>query len=110
MEKWQGKHDLLVVTLDDFDLILGLDFLKKAKIALMLYLGGILIVSETCYSFVPCYKNSMIESKKGINNMISAIAINKPLRKGSKVFMAVAMGGDSDHSGQVSNVNARVLE
>jgi len=36
LDKWQGKQDLLVVMLDDFDVILGLDFLKKAKIALML--------------------------------------------------------------------------
>ena len=31
-EKWKGRHDLLVVMLDNFDVILGLDFLKKAMI------------------------------------------------------------------------------
>jgi hypothetical protein len=110
LEKWQGKHDLLVVTLDDFDLILGLDFLKKAKIALMPYLGGILIASETCPSFVPCYKDSAAESKKGSSSMISAIAISKALRKGNEVYVAVAMGGDSGRSDQVPDVIASVLE
>jgi hypothetical protein len=52
LEKWQGKHDLLVVTLDDFDIILSLDFLKKAKIVLMSYLERILVTSEICLSFV----------------------------------------------------------
>jgi len=110
LEKWQGKHDLLVVTLDDFDLILGLDFLKKAKIALMPYLGGILIASETCPSFVPCYKDSAAESKKGSSSMISAIAISKALRKGNEVYVAVAMGGDSGQSDLVPDVIASVLE
>ena len=45
LDKWQGKQDLLVVTLDDFDVILGLDFLRKAKIALMPHLNGILLAN-----------------------------------------------------------------
>jgi hypothetical protein len=72
--------------------ILGLDFLKKAKIMLMLYLGGILIASETCPIFVPYYKTLVAESKKDSNNMILAIAIIKAFKKGSEVFLAIAIG------------------
>jgi len=110
LEKWQGKYDLLVMTLNDFDVILGLDFLKKAKIILMSYLGGILIVSETCLIFVPCYKTLVVESKKGRSNMISTIAIIKALKKSSEVFLAIAISEDSGHSMQVSNVISKVLE
>jgi len=33
---------VLVVNLDDYDIILGKDFLKKAKIILMSYLNGVM--------------------------------------------------------------------
>jgi hypothetical protein len=64
LDKWQGKQDLLVVMLDDFDVILGLDFLKKAKIALMPHLDRILLANEVCPCFIPCYKAVVVESRK----------------------------------------------
>ena len=91
-------------------MILDLDFLKKAKIMLMLYLGGILIASETCPIFVPYYKTLVAESKKDSNNMILAITIIKAFKKGSEVFLAIAIGEDSGHSMQASNVISRVLK
>jgi hypothetical protein len=54
LDQLRGKHDLLVVNLDDYDIILGLDFLRKAKIVLVSYLIGVMIVSEGCPCFVPC--------------------------------------------------------
>jgi hypothetical protein len=62
LDKCQGKHDLLVVTFDDFDVILGLDFLNRAKIALMPHLDGILLANELCPYFVPCHKAVVAES------------------------------------------------
>jgi len=31
LDQLRGKHDLLVVNLDDYDIILGLDFLRKSQ-------------------------------------------------------------------------------
>jgi hypothetical protein len=53
LDHWRGKQDVLVVNLDNYDIILGLDFLKKAKIILMSYLNGVMIASEGCPCFVP---------------------------------------------------------
>lgn len=44
---------MLVVNLDEYDIIFGLDFLKKAKIILMSYLNGVMIASKGCPCFVP---------------------------------------------------------
>ncbi|XP_061956833.1 uncharacterized protein LOC133678522 [Populus nigra] len=80
LDKWHGKQDLLVVTLDDFDVILGLDFLKKAKIALMPHLDGILLAND------------------------------KALKKGGEVFLAVTVTEESEQAGSVPDVIARLLE
>nr|TKR74271.1 hypothetical protein D5086_0000296720 [Populus alba] len=97
LDKWQGKQDLFVVTLDDFDVILGLDFLKKAKIALMPHLNGILLANELC----PCHKALMAESRKEGSSLVSAIAINKALKKGGEVFLAVTATEESEQAGSV---------
>ena len=40
------------MTLDNFDIIFGLDFLKRAKIVLIPHLDGILLANELCPYFV----------------------------------------------------------
>lgn len=53
-----------MVTLGNFDVILGLNFLKKIKIMLMPHLDGILLMNELGLYFVPCHKAMVAESKK----------------------------------------------
>ncbi|KAL6350235.1 hypothetical protein AAG906_004180 [Vitis piasezkii] len=43
---WKGMFNLLCVPLDDFNLILGVDFLLKAKVALIPHLGGFVVLEE----------------------------------------------------------------
>ncbi|KAF9661405.1 hypothetical protein SADUNF_Sadunf19G0065300 [Salix dunnii] len=40
---------------DDYDIIHGLNFLRKTKIVLMSYLNGVMIANERCPCFVPYY-------------------------------------------------------
>jgi hypothetical protein len=70
MDKWHGKHDLLVVMLDDFDIIIGQNFLRKAKIVLLSYLNSILINNELCQCVLSCCEIIQVESNKRGNNMI----------------------------------------
>ena len=51
VDKWKGKCNLLCVPLDDFDLILGVDFFLKAKVALLPHLGGLMFLEES----IPCF-------------------------------------------------------
>ena len=49
---WKDTCSLLYVPLDDFDLILGVDFLLRAKVALILHLGGLMVLEEKQPCFV----------------------------------------------------------
>ena len=42
----KGTFNLLCVPLDDFNLIIGVDFLLKAKVALIPHLGGFVVLEE----------------------------------------------------------------
>ena len=50
--EWEGETKLLVVPLDDFDLILGIEFLSLAKAMVAPHLGGVIICDEDRLCFV----------------------------------------------------------
>ena len=52
MGDWKGMCSLLCVPLDDFDLILGVDFLLRAKVALIPHLSGLMVLEEKQSCFV----------------------------------------------------------
>jgi hypothetical protein len=86
LDQWRGKQDVLVVNLDDYDIILGLDFLQKAKIVLMPYLNGVMIASEGCLCFIPCCNVAVANVVKRRKSLVSAIAIDKRCGKEGKCF------------------------
>ena len=49
---WKGTCSLLCVSLDDFNFILGVNFLLKAKVALIPHLGGLVVLEERQSCFV----------------------------------------------------------
>ena len=53
---WKGMCSLLCVPLDDFDLILGVDFLLRAKVTLIPHLGGLMMLEEKQSCFVKALK------------------------------------------------------
>ena len=110
LDQWRGKQDVLVVNLDDYDIILGLDFLRKAKIVLMPYLNGVMIASEGCPCFVPCCNVAAAKVVKGGKGLVSAIAIDKVLRKGGEVFLATIVDEKVDYCGEVPKEIASVLQ
>ena len=57
---WKGTIDFLSVPLDDFDFILGIDFFQRAKVALLPYLNGLLIMDEK----QPCFVAGISKSPK----------------------------------------------
>ena len=48
---WKGKCNLLCVPLDDFDLILSVDFSLQATVALVPHLIGLMLLEES----MPCF-------------------------------------------------------
>ena len=57
--------------MDDFDLIFGVYFLLNAKVALILYLGGLVVLEER----QPCFMQALRANNggKGQHKMLSAI-------------------------------------
>lgn len=47
---WYRKVDLLVISLDDFEMIIGMDFLKAIKTTILSHLGGLLIMDREPYA------------------------------------------------------------
>jgi hypothetical protein len=110
LDQWRGKQDVLVVNLDDYDIILGLDFLRKAKIVLMSYLNGVMIASEGCPCFVQCCNVAAANVAKREKSLVSAIAIDKVLRKGGEVFLATIVDEKADYCGEVPKEIVSVLQ
>lgn len=66
--KWQGKMDMLAVTLDEFELMLRIKFLKIIQAAIVPHLGGLLIIDDKNPYFV-AYAS---KEKKGKDVMLSS--------------------------------------
>ena len=49
---WEKECNFMVIPLDDFDLILGIEFLVNSKATMMPYLYGLNIIDEGCPCFV----------------------------------------------------------
>ncbi|XP_050365423.1 uncharacterized protein LOC126783937 [Argentina anserina] len=49
---WEGEYSLLAAALDDYDLILNMEFFRMAKVGTVSYLGGIFFVNEKFPCFV----------------------------------------------------------
>ena len=84
---WKGKCNLMCVQLDDFDLILGVDFFLKAKVALLSHLGGLMFLEES----MPCFVQAIQEGSGKKNQqpeLLSAIQLKKGLKQGLETYVA----------------------
>lgn len=99
---WHGPCSLMVIPLDDFQIILGLEFFKAAKVMILPHLNGMLIGAEDCTGFVPAIAKessgpaaaAMQETARPSTGaaveggLISAKQLNKGLRKGDQTYVA----------------------
>lgn len=74
---WKGKIDLLTMRLDDFNLVLDIDFLTTAKAAVMLHLGGMLLMEEAR----PFFVNHFQKEKKEKEALFLARQVEQGLKK-----------------------------
>ncbi|KAH7668916.1 hypothetical protein IHE45_11G041900 [Dioscorea alata] len=81
---WSGHIDLLVAPLDDFELILGIDFLVLAKAAVIPRLGGVMIMGEA----QPCFVTGMQKETKGKEPLLSTIQVENGLKRRKATFLA----------------------
>ena len=82
---WKGTCSLFCVPLDDFDLIIGVDFLLKAKVALIPRLGGLVVLKERQPCFVQALRAN--DGDKGQPEMLSTIQLKKGLKQGQDTYI-----------------------
>ncbi|GAV84407.1 gag-asp_proteas domain-containing protein [Cephalotus follicularis] len=86
---WKGQLNLMIVSLDDFDVIFGIDFLTRSKAVPMPHLKGLMFMGENQPCFV--FGNMMEDhycGNKGKNSMLSTMQISDGLRKGDTTYIA----------------------
>ena len=106
--EWKGKCNLLCVPLDDFNLILGIDFFFKSKAAMIPYLGGLMILEEKRPCFVPVVKGKA--EKHGKAEMVSALQLKKGLKRGQETYLAALVEIHEGHNVKVFDSVAGILK
>uniref|UniRef100_A0A803N1U0 Uncharacterized protein n=1 Tax=Chenopodium quinoa TaxID=63459 RepID=A0A803N1U0_CHEQI len=112
---WKRKTDLIVVTLDDFELILGNKFIHKAKASVMPHLGRMLIGDEDGPCFVkgvpsPSHPNRVRHDFKHNLEFCSDLQVRSAVAKGQPTFLAALVEISPDKSVEVPDEVAGVLD
>ena len=85
---WEGKVNFTVVPMDDFNIVLGMDFLRQVKAVPLPFLRSLAILEEEAPCMVPT-----ISEGKAKTPMLSAMQLEKGLKK-NKVTYMVALKED----------------
>ncbi|KAF3615588.1 putative lysine-specific histone demethylase 1 -like protein 3-like [Capsicum annuum] len=79
---WTGKRNLMSLSLVDFEVILGIDILKKFHLVPIPHLDGVMNMDEANPNLIkgdhPCGEDKKVKNKGPI---ISAILVQKGLKK-----------------------------
>ncbi|KAL0325444.1 UNVERIFIED_CONTAM: RNA-directed DNA polymerase [Sesamum radiatum] len=74
MGSWTGNCNMIVVPLDDFDVILRMDFMLLAHAMIIPYLSGLFIANANCTSFVQgTYLQDSVRSAEKKDTLLSAL-------------------------------------
>ncbi|KAK4380950.1 RNA-directed DNA polymerase [Sesamum angolense] len=86
---WIGKCNLMAVPLDDFDVILGMDFMLLASAMVIPYLNGLFIADQNSTCFVQgTYLQDSVQSVEKKDSLMSAMQVKAGLRHGEQIYLA----------------------
>uniref|UniRef100_A0A803N8T1 Gag-asp_proteas domain-containing protein n=1 Tax=Chenopodium quinoa TaxID=63459 RepID=A0A803N8T1_CHEQI len=111
----KGKTDLIAVTLDNFELILGNEFIRKAKASVMPHLGGMLIRDKDGPCFVkgvpnPSHQNRVRHNSEHNLEFFSTLQVRNVVAKGELTFLEALVEISPDKSVEVPDEVAGVLD
>ncbi|KAL0310179.1 UNVERIFIED_CONTAM: hypothetical protein Scaly_2953700 [Sesamum calycinum] len=94
---WIGKCNLMVVPLDDFDVILGVDFMLLANAMVMPYLNGLFIADQNSTCFVQgTYLQDSVRPAEKKDSLMSVMQVKAGLRHGEQTYLAALIEIKSD--------------
>ena len=82
---WTGEMDLFVVRMDDFDVVLGMDFLLEHKV-IPISMAKYLVITDHNPTVIP----ASIKQQDNLR-MISAIQLKRGLAREEPTFMAIPL-------------------
>ncbi|OIT29089.1 hypothetical protein A4A49_55045 [Nicotiana attenuata] len=85
---WKGKVNLMVIPSEDFEVILGINFMQKNRFVPMPHLDGVMIMHETTPSFVKVVHPYGKEETQRKASLVSAMMVEKGLKRGDDTFLA----------------------
>ncbi|KAK8646204.1 hypothetical protein V6N13_119998 [Hibiscus sabdariffa] len=101
---WEANIDFTVTSMDDFDVVLGLDFMTSAQ--------AIPVPAASCLLFLrekPCVATATILPRSG-KKMLSAIQFKKGVKKGEPSFVVLPVRTDGSATSVLPRGIRRVLE
>ncbi|XP_070008731.1 uncharacterized protein [Nicotiana sylvestris] len=84
---WKGKVNLMVIPLKEFEMILGIDFMRKHRFFPMPHLDGVMIMNEMSPGFVKAVHPYGREETQRKASLISAMMVEKGLKRGDDTFL-----------------------
>ena len=90
---WKGRVDFTVAPMDDFKMVLGMDFLEKVKVVPLLFLRSMAILEEE----KPCMIPTVIEGSPK-TPMLSAMQVKKRLKRKEVTYLSTFKEENDDGS------------
>lgn len=102
--QWKGREAITVVPMDDYDVVLGLDFLTGLRAMLLPYDNYICILDPRCPHLVAVSRELATTDR-----VLSAIQLKKGVQQGEVTYLASLVDGE-DRSVCAGDVPDEVLE
>ncbi|XP_074297249.1 uncharacterized protein LOC141627954 [Silene latifolia] len=105
MGEWSGKLDFTSVPMDDFKIVLGMNFLKRTPTFLAPHNGSLMMVGSN-----PCLVKAVGGDRKMKGPLLSAMQLNRGPQKGEPTYLCtVSMKEDTSAESEEPSI-MRVLE
>ncbi|RVW16210.1 Transposon Ty3-I Gag-Pol polyprotein [Vitis vinifera] len=95
ISSWEGRVDFTVAPMDDFKMVLGMDFLQKVKAVPLPFLRIMAILEEEKPCMVPTVTEGTLKTP-----MLSAMQVKKGLKRKEVTYLATLKEERDDGSGE----------
>ena len=95
ISSWEGRVDFTVAPMDDFKMVLGMDFLQKVKAMPLPFLRSMTILKEKKPCMVPMVTEGLPKTP-----MLLAMQVKKGLKRNEVTYMTTLKGEKDDGLGE----------
>lgn len=93
IDNWEGLVDFTIVSMDDYTVVLGMEFIYKAKVVPIAFAHCMIILDGDGACVVPLHRGAPSSTKT-----LSAMQLAKGVQKADSTFLAVLKQDDRENS------------